>query len=454
VDSMLASLVDFIDETNFDDLGDATVREVVRHTVDTIGCGAGGFRSTPARTVRDVVGATGGPLVASVYGESSLVLVDYAAFVNGTANRYLDFNDFGVSGHPSDMIPAVLAMAEATEATGADVVTAIVIAYEIATRLAESVPPEGGWDQGIYCSLGVAAGLAKVMKLPREQAANALSLAVVPSIPLRVTRFGELSEWKASATAHAAMTASFAARLASHGITGPGEPFDGQDGVFERVWPSLSLDFAATPDGVSAIERACIKPFPACYWVQVATDVMMRLRDRVDCDRIEAVDVATTRAAWRTTGGGRDDAAEKWRPRTRETADHSMPYLLAVALIDGVVEDQSFSEARLQDPLLCAAMDKVWIVERDDLTDRATRDRCPTEITIRLDDGSVLTDSAEVAIGHHSNPMSDAQIGEKFDRMISGVLSPDAARELADQLWNLPKLDSVEAIGRIFRQFA
>ena len=452
MDSMLMSLVDFIEETNFDDLRDAAVQEVVRHTVDTVGCGAGGFRSTPARTVRNVVGSTTGPLVASAYGESSPVLVDFAAFANATANRYLDFNDFGVSGHPSDMIPALLAMAEATEASGADVISAIYIAYEVATQLAESAPPEGGWDQGIYCSLGVAAGLAKLMALPREQAANALSLAVVPSIPLRVTRFGELSQWKACATAHAAMTAIFAARLACHGVTGPAEPFDGRDGVFERVWPSMCLDFAAR-GGVSAIERACIKPFPACYWVQVAVDLMMRLRDQVPRDRIEAVDVATTRTAWRTTGGGRDDAAEKWRPRTRETADHSMPYLLAVALVDGVVDDDSFSEARFHDPQLWATMDKIRVVEREDLTDRATRDSCPTELTVRLQDGSVVTDSCEVPVGHHSNPMTDAQISEKFDRLISGVLTADTASELADQLWNLPKLDSVERIGRIFRQF-
>ncbi len=453
MDGVLSSLVDFVESTSFDEFSQSAIDRVVRHTVDAVGCGAGGFASAPARAAREVIRGSAGPFVASVYGEDEPVLVDFAAFANATANRYLDFNDFGVSGHPSDMIPALLAMTEATGAPGRDAVVAIYLAYELATRLAEAVPPDGGWDQGIYCSLAVAAGLSKILKLSREQTANALSLAVVPNIPLRVTRFGELSEWKAAATGRAAADATFAVRLAAQGMTGPPAPFEGKDGILERVWITFDADLTSTK-APSAIERASLKRFPACYWGQVPVDLMSQLRVKVDRSRVQAIDVATCEAAWRTIGGGRGDAAEKWRPRTRETADHSMPYLLAVALVDGRLDDDSFAADRLTDPELIALMDATRVVERPDLTARATRDRCPTEMTIQLKDGSSVTASSEVPRGHHANPMTDTEVQAKFDELAARALKPPEARELADGLWNLAQLDSLAPVGKLFRAFA
>lgn len=453
MDQMLACLVDFIGETDFDSLGSAAVDRLVRHTVDTIGCGAGGFASAPARATRAVVSGIGGPLVASMYGENEKVLVEFAAFANATANRYLDFNDFGTSGHPSDMIPAILGMAEATGASGADAISGIFIAYEIATALAEAAPVQGGWDQGLYCSLGVAAGLAKMLRLPREQVANALSLAIVPSVPLKVTRFGQLSEWKAAAAAHATMTATLAVRLSRQGMSGPPEPFEGKDGLFERVWPPFEIQLGPRSDGTTAIERASLKSFPACYWGQVPIDLMTQLRSRVHAAEIESMEVSTCQTAWWAIGGGRGDATEKWRPATRETADHSMPYLLAVTLVDGKLDDESYDEARLTDPRLLSVMDKIRVTERADLTSRASRDQCPTELTIHLRNGSVATATADVPRGHHTNPMTNDEVKDKFEKLVSRVLAPSAVGGLGQRLWDLPELGDLEEVGQFFRSF-
>lgn len=452
MDQLLKSLVDFVDGVTFAELSTTTVAEVVRHTVDTVGCGAGGVWSTPAAAARAVVAGSGGPMLASVYGQQDRVLVDFAAFANGTANRYLDFNDFGSSGHPSDMIPAILGMAEASGASGADVVCGVYIAYEIATRLAESVPPDGTWDQGLYCSLGVAGALSKILRLSPEQTANALSLAIVPSLPLRVTRFGELSEWKAAATAHATMTASFAVRLAAEGLTGPPEPFEGKYGVFEGAWPSFDLDFASTK-ARPAIERASLKQFGACYWGQVAIDIAVQLRRQVDLARIASLEVATCRAAWRVIGGGLGDADQKWRPSTRETADHSMPFLVASALIDGRIDESTFADGRLADPDLLALMDRTTVVERDDLTERSTRDRCPTEITMHLLDGSTLRREQDFPHGHPANPMDDHEVRVKFENFVGRVLPRPAVVELSSLLWDLASLKNLDRVARLFRDF-
>lgn len=452
MDSVLRSLVDFVDTIDAGALPDSAVGRVVRHTFDAVGCGAGGFDSPPARIARQVVrGMTGGP-VASVYGEPVPVPVGHAAFANATANRYLDFNDFGISGHPSDMVPALLGLAEARGATGADAVVAIYVAYEIATRLAEAVPPDGGWDQGLYCSLGIAAGQAKLLGLDRSTTAHALSLAAVSGVPLRVTRFGELSEWKASATGFAATSASFAVQLAAAGMTGPPAPFEGKDGLLERVWPTFDLDLA--PAAPSAIERASLKRHPACYWGQVPVDLAVELRDRIQLDQVVTIEVATCDAALRAIGGGRGDAEQKWRPQTRETADHSMPYLMAVAVVDGRLSEEAFTVDRLADPALLSVMDRITVVEDARLSARATRDTCPTEVVVRLRDGGTESARSETPRGHHANPMTDDEVADKFWLLAGHALVPPRAGELAGRLRGLATASSLAEIGSLFRSFA
>ncbi|SDG81425.1 MmgE/PrpD family protein [Microbacterium pygmaeum] len=451
MDTTLERLVDFVDSVETRHLAPQTVEQVVRHVVDTVGCGAGGFRSEPAAIARSVVEGTGGPLVASVYGQPEKILVDCAGFVNGAANRYLDFNDFGSSGHPSDMIAVVLAAAEATRAGGSEVVAGVYTAYEVATTLAESVPATGGWDQGIFSSLGVAAGLARVFGLSRQQTANALSLAIVPSAPLKVTRYGQLSEWKAAAVPHASMTASFATRLARAGMTGPPEPFEGKFGLFEQVWEPFDLRLgSAVP---SAIERSSLKRFGACYWGQVAIDIVTRLRVGLDLERVESIEVVTCDSAYRAIGGGVGDHDAKWRPSTRETADHSMPFLVASALRDGAIGEATYADERLSDRRLLAVMDRITVTGRDDLTARSTRDRCPTSVTITLSDGTVVEHEQDFPRGHPANPMSDSEVAAKFDDLVSEALPAAASADLSGQLWDLPALSSLEGIAAHFRSF-
>lgn len=449
MDGALKVIADFVADTDPASLAGSTVKAVTRRVVDSVGCGAGGFLSEPARMTRAVGRGVGGPLVASVYGESKPVLVDYAALANGTANRYLDFNDFGLSGHPSDMIPAMLAMAEATGASGAEAIAAIYIAYEIATVLAERVPPTGGWDQGIYSSLGVAGGLSKIMGLSRQQTAHALSLAIVPSVPLRVTRFGELSDWKAAAVPHATMTASLATRLAGEGMTGPPEPFEGRFGLFEQAW----VPFKYSLGGVfpSAIERSSIKGYGACYWGQVAIDIAARLREEIDVSTIQSIDIATTDAAFRAIGGGVGDHAQKWRPVTRETADHSMPFLVASMLDRGVIDERTFED--LDDRARVGLMDRITVRDDAQLTGRSARDQCPTKFTITLIDGSTLSREQDVPKGHPLNPMSDIEVAEKSEAFLSRVLPESEARALSEAMWHLKDQGDLAAIGAAFRAF-
>lgn len=453
MDNLLHTLADFVGAVDPQRIPPTVTKEVIRHTLDTVGCGAGGLASSTMSVVREVSQGVTGPMVASTYGSEEKVLIDFAALVNGTANRYLDFNDFGTSGHPSDMISAILAVAEASGASGRDVVAGVYIAYEIASTLAEAVPKDLPWDQGIFCALGVAGAASKILGLDQVKTRHALSLAAVPNVSMRVTRFGELSAWKASAAPYACMQALTAVRLAAAGMAGPSEPFEGNKGIFENVWPAFELHLTPDFSRPTGIERSSLKQYGACYWAQVGVDLIHGLRRGIDLNDISSIEIDTCHTAWFVIGGGSGDAAQRWRPQTRETADHSLPFLMATMLADGEIGEQSFSAARLKDESFLSLVAKISVSERTDLTARATRDTCPTEVRITLTSGELLTDEREFPKGHPMNPMDDDEVIEKFREFVGSVLPARELDSLQRQLLQLPELNDLELIGDLLRKF-
>lgn len=452
VDETLAQLVTFVRTADFATLDQRTVRAVIRHNLDAVGCGAGGFDSQPAEIAR-VVWGSGGELVASVYGHEERATLNAAMLANATANRYLDFNDFGPSGHPSDMMPGLLAVGEAFGRSGQDVVTAIYIAYEIANVLAELAPKaRGRWDQGLFCSLGAGAGIAKLMRLTDAQTANALSLSMVPSIPLRVTRTGELSDWKAMATAHAVVQAAMACQMAKLGLTGPGAVFEGPGGLFEMV--TGPLDGSKLGMGEAAVSRTSLKKYAACYWSQTAIECVLAIRDRIeDPGAITAIDVETFHAAWWTIGGGIGDVDEKWAPETRETADHSMPYIVASAFLDGRIGMDTFAPEKLRSADRRRLMQLTSVSENKEYSDAVSKGQYPTRVKVTLADGREIVELCQIPKGNNAMPMSDDEVGAKFDGLVADVLAQEDVNELRSRLWEFDQLTEIAEVTPLFRKF-
>ena len=226
MDQTTQLLSDYAVGLTYADLDAVTVHQVKRTVVDTLGCALGGYLSEPAKIARQLAGSVAGQEPARIIGAADYSSPDWAAFANGVMIRYLDCNDSYFSpggGHPSDMIAAVLAMADARNRDGRDIITAITLAYEIFCRLSDQVVSgDLGWDQGMFSVVGAAAAAGNLLELNREQMGNAISLALAPNLPLGVTRTGELSMWKGCATAAATRAGVFAAQLAAAGMTGPG----------------------------------------------------------------------------------------------------------------------------------------------------------------------------------------------------------------------------------------
>ncbi len=366
IPTLAARMADYAIGLRFEALSAATVHEVKRRIIDSLGCALGGWRAEPCAIARRVAGSVRSDTGATIWGTGIMTSLDWAAFANGCQVRYLDYNDTYLSkepAHPSDNIPAAIAVAEATGATGRELIAAIVIAYELQCRLCDAASLRSiGWDHVTYGPFSTALAAARLMKLDAPTTRHALGIAGVASAALRQTRVGELSHWKGCAFASAARQGVFAAMLAREGMTGPSPIFEGDRG-FERLvsGPLAMTGPFASPAQVAdepMILNTSIKCWPVEYHAQSAVEASLKLRRQFDgVDSIDSILIESHDAAVDIIGS----EPAKWRPENRETADHSLPYITAVALTDGQVTPEQFSPERIADQKLLSLVQRIKV---------------------------------------------------------------------------------------------
>jgi 2-methylcitrate dehydratase len=445
MDNTTRTLANYVAGLKLADLSPSALHETKRRLIDAIGCGIGGYSNEPASIARQMAAENSGQPPARLLGSGALTSIEMATFANSVMVRYLDCNDTYVSkgsGHPSDMIAASLAMADAFHVDGKNTLLSIATAYEVYTALADVIALRDlGWDQGVFVVLGCAAGAAKILNLTGGQTANALAIAVTGNIPTRQTRAGELSMWKGCATALAARAGVFSALLAQKGMTGPTAAFEGRHGVWEQVTGPFELGHLGGHGVPFGIERTNLKFFPAEYHSQAPLWIALELRKKVRVDQIETVDVQTYYTAYSEIGS----EPEKWHPKTRETADHSLPYLLALGLTDGYINTESFSDERIADPGLRQLMQRIRIAENKEFT-REFPSKLVTKIEVTTRDGQRMVETAVYPKGHAKNPMSDADLESKFAGLSEGLLTPDQRDALLSALWNV---ENAADVGKV-----
>jgi 2-methylcitrate dehydratase len=450
MDKTTTTLANYIGGLTYDQLTPGAIGAIKNRLIDAIACGIGGYSSEPAGIARRLAAEVSGKPSARILGSGASTSMEMAAFANAVMVRYLDCNDTYIakgSGHPSDMIPACLAVAEAHHASGKDTMTAVAAAYEVFTGLANVVGlRERGWDQGVFVVLGAAAGAAKLLGLTSAQIAEALSIAISSSIPTRQARAGELAMWKGCATAAAARAGVFSALLAQKGMTGPTAPIEGKHGMWEQVTGPFQIGKLGGAEVPFGIERSNLKFFPAEYHSQAPLWVAIELRKKVRPEDIASIDIQTYYMAWSEIGS----EPEKWDPQTRETADHSLPYLFALGLVDGAIRADSFNEERLRDPRLRQLMPKITISENKDYT----RD-FPAKLTSRFEvktrDGKTLVETTSYPKGHAKNPMNDADVESKFAGLTEGLLKPGQREALLRALRDIDKAADVGSVLELVR---
>ncbi|MCE2464479.1 MAG: MmgE/PrpD family protein [Dehalococcoidia bacterium] len=434
----------------FEDLPGKTVHQAKRRIIDALGCATGGYSSEPAAIARKLASGISSSQPARILGSGQPTSVEMAAFANSVALRYLDCNDTYVTkggGHPSDMLGGVLAVAEMCHASGKQTIAAAVLAYEVCGRFSDEVPlPELGWDQGALVVIGTACAACNLMGMSHSQTAHAISLAIVPNMPLVQTRMGELSMWKGCATAASVRAGVFAAQLAREGMEGPADPIEGQHGLWEQVGGGpRELGSFGGRETPFMIDDTSLKYFPSQIHTQAPISIALELRKQVGVEDIVEINVDTYKAAWRSAGS----EPEKWDPQTRETADHSIPYLVAVALRDGAVTPSTYLPERIGDPSLRPLMQKIRVTENADFTARYPGSQeCRIEAVST--DGRRLVKGAGFPKGHALNPIDDSELEAKFAGLAGERLTNGQTRRALEVLW---KLEDVEDAGEIVDLF-
>jgi 2-methylcitrate dehydratase len=454
--SVAEQIANFACNLTYDDLSKEAIHEAKRRLIDSFGCAMGAWLAEPVKIARQLASFSTSEIGANVIGTRHISSPDLAAFANGVMFRYLDYNDTYLSkepAHPSDNFAAVLAIADAFDLSGRDVILGAVIAYEIQCRLCDAYSIRSrGWDHVTYGSFSTVAGCGAMLGFDEETMIHGLGLAGVPNNAMRQTRVGELSMWKGCAFANASRNGVFATLLANMGMTGASQVFEGEMGFFNEVCQGDKFEINTWGgDGEPfMINRTYIKKYPAEYHSQSAVDaaeqILVEHGGVIAHDKIESVEIATFNASYEIIGG----EPEKWRPQSRETADHSLPYITCAALVDGRVTLATYDETRFKDEELLAVVAKTKVVADPELDKLYPESGIPNRLTVKLTDGRTFVKRVDAPSGHALNPMTDEMVENKYYTMAVPMLGQAAATDALGPLWSL---DEQEELSDVYAGF-
>jgi 2-methylcitrate dehydratase len=443
MDSITHKIAEYASTSKFDDLTEESVHAAMQRLVDSLGCALGAYDCEPVQIGRRLAaGQVPGKYPGYVLCFGDRLPAEAATFINSAMIRNFDFNDRYPGGHPSDCLGALLALAGAMDLDGKRFLASMIVVYEIFARLSDATTlSRRGWDQGYAIGIATAAGVCNLLKVSIETTAHAVGIAAASNLPLRVTRSGELTPWKNVATAYAARNGLFAALLAAEGMSGPGNVFEGRNGLWEKVTGPFELTPFPNAGGAYLTPRVQLKYWPIETNGQAAVWAALELRSEVHPSDLKEIEVFTSKFTWFEIGS----EPEKWDPKTRETADHSLPYIFARALVDGTIRVASFSDDAVGDASLRPLMAKIKIIP-----DEAIEALLPEKTLIRVVatalDGTRHAVEVANPLGHPDNPMQDRHIEEKFITLAEPVLGQERCRTALHRWWRVRDAEDVSRL--------
>ena len=434
-------LADYVHSINYQDVPEKVVHETKKRIVDSLGCAIGAFTADPVKISRKIAEAARDSKGSTLFGTRKKTTPDLAAFVNGIMVRYFDYNDTYLSkepAHPSDNIGPCFSVAESEQGTGKDLLLSIILAYEIQCRLCDAADiRHRGWDHVCYGLPSTALAASKLMELDSEKMTQAMNLALNSHITMRQVRAGELSMWKGCSFANAARNGVFSALLAREGMTGPSPIFEGEMGFFKQISGpfEMNIDDFGGKNGSFKIAETYLKFFPAEIHSQTSIWAALEARKEIEKpEDIVSVEIASHEAGY--TILGKDP--EKWNPLTKETADHSLPYIVGMALLEGKIDNSTYSEKKFRDPKILDFLKKITVVE-DKALSSVYPEAVANRVTVKLSSGKAVSKQVDYHKGHPKNPMSDQDVEEKFLRLTRKILDKNHARRILDAAWSLEK---------------
>ncbi|MDP7029700.1 MAG: MmgE/PrpD family protein [Phycisphaerales bacterium] len=447
-------LAEWAANLTYEDLSDEAVQCAKLYLYDSFGCALGGSQQHDVEIFLDHARQMGGADTCTVFGSGFKTDPVMAAMLNALCIRAMDYNDIywkADPAHPSDIIPAALSICEMNGLSGKDLILGTCIGHEIEMRLAEFGDPgvrEYGWHHATITCIASPIVAGRMLGLPADQIQQAIGISASPSMCLGAVTAGKLTNMKNTVDPMATRSGVEAALLAARGYSGPEHVIDGKEGLvhcFEKFGGSFNLDMLTDslptcPKCHWKILDCGMKSFPIEALSHAPLTAMMKIvkANEVNSDDVAEIKVEVIARAADILG----DPA-KYRPTSKETADHSLPYSLAVGLVDGMVTPLQFKQERIDDPGLIPVMDKIKVVPNDEFEALFPKFQ-PSQVTITLADGTSYTERVDVPKGDPRDPMTEEEIAVKFDALGGGVVGADRCAELRDHIMSIetaPNLD-------------
>jgi len=444
--TVTARMSQWAQQLRFEQLSETAVHEAKRYLLDSLGCALGGFLQHDVKIALDVLSEHGGRGPATAIGTGAKTDPVSASLLNALMVRVMDYNDIYWKqdpSHPSDIIPAAIACGERTQKNGRDLIVGIVLGHEFEMRLCEAAFPgirERGWHHATLTAFVSPMVAAKMLDLDWEKMQHAIGISGSRMTTLGAVTAGKLTMMKNTVDPMATQSGVIAALLAEKGYTGPEHVIDGKEGLAHCMGPEWKLELLEEGLGDDwRITQCGMKAFPteALTHAPISCTLDLIKDNDLAADDVEEVHI-------RSLARAADILADpsKYDPRSKETADHSLPYVIAAAVAERQVTPLQFTDEKIMNPKIRAQLNKVKVVadpEIEALFPGLQR----VIVTVTATDGRKFTKQIDYPKGDPRNPLTDSEVEEKFDALAEPVLSPETRKRLKDTVWNLDNLDSI-----------
>lgn len=458
----------------YKDLPENVIYEVKRYLYDSIGCAFGAMGTKDVNILRDIYKDAGGKPESTLIGFGDKLPAISTSLVNSLMIRALDYNDIYWKedpSHPSDIIPAALSMGEKVEASMEEVITAIVLAYEFEQRLCEYAVPgirERKWHHATLTQFVSPIVAGKVLKLTADQMVNAIGISGSHNHTIGCPTAGKLTMMKNTVDPMATQSGVVAALMAEKGFSGTEAVFEGKEGFMDcfggwdvkkqEVKPVMMQGRERMDEWKWDIDRltgelgknykileCSMKAFPteALTHTHISATLKVVTNNNISYDQIKAVTVTTIARACDILFD-----PHKYRPESRETADHSLPYCIAAALVDHKITTQSFSEEKLKDPRIWEVIDKIH-GEASEEFEKMFPAKQPSKVVIETNDGRKFSEYLEYPKGDPREPMTAEDLDNKFEGLAENKLTKERMVELKETIFNCEKFSVREFMNKL-----
>ncbi len=449
MDTVSRKWASFTTSLRYEDLPEEVVVQAKRFLFDSMGCALGGYKVKDAEIYLELLQEMGGTPEATIIGSGGKNSAINAALANSLMTRAMDYNDIYWKqdpGHPSDLIPAALAPGEVMYSSGKEIIVAIVLAYEFEQRLCEFAFPgirERKWHHATLTQFVSPLVAGKIYDLDEDQLVHATGIAGCHNYTPGVVAAGHLTMMKNTVDPLSVQAGVTAALLAKKGYVGPEAVFEGKEGFTDAFGGEFDLNILTDDLGDSfRIMECSMKAFPVEALSHSPITAVLDIVGENDlyCENIAKVVVKVTHRA-------KDILADptKYNPTSKETADHSLPYVISAAIVDRKITPQQFTKEKIMNHAIRSMLNKVEVVG-DNKIESVFPKLKAAEVEISLNDGRSFSKWVDYPKGDYRSPMSREELWIKFSSLSDPVVSRSRQQEIGDKIWHL---EQVAGIGEL-----